>query len=130
MCGLIGATGVGHGADRTRAQAAIARLAERGPDDRGLWSEQETVLAHCRLSILDLSPAGHQPMVSADGRYVLIYNGEIYNFRELRAELRGTWRSHSDSEVILTAYARWGKSFLQRLRGMFALGVWDRQGKR
>ncbi len=121
MCGLIGATGVGHGADRTRAQAAIARLAERGPDDRGLWSEQETVLAHCRLSILDLSPAGHQPMVSADGRYVLIYNGEIYNFRELRAELGGTWRSDSDSEVILEAYARWGKSFLQRLRGMFAL---------
>src|SRR5258708_10632388 len=105
MCGLIGATGVGHGADRTRAQAAIARLAERGPDDRGLWSEQETVLAHCRLSILDLSPAGHQPMVSADGRYVLIYNGELYNCRQLPAELAGTWPSDSDSEGFLASDA-------------------------
>ncbi len=130
MCGLVGATGSGHAADEARAQAAIARLAERGPDDRGVWSEQETIFAHCRLSILDLSPAGHQPMVSADGRHVLTYNGEIYNFREVRAELGGEWRSDSDSEVILRAYARWGKQFLQRLRGMFALGIWDRQEKR
>ena len=104
MCGLIGATG--NSVDAARAQAAIERLAWRGPDDRGLWSEQETVLAHCRLSIIDLSPAGHQPMISADGRYVLTYNGEIYNYRELRAELGGDWRSDSDSEVILRAYAR------------------------
>jgi asparagine synthase (glutamine-hydrolysing) len=128
MCGLIGATG--YAVDSARAQAAIDLLAWRGPDDRGLWSEQETVLAHCRLSIIDLSPGGHQPMVSADGRYVLTYNGEIYNYRELRAELGGDWRSDSDSEVILRAYARWGKQFLGRLRGMFALGIWDRQEKR
>ena len=128
MCGLIGATG--SSVDAARAQAAIERLAWRGPDDRGLWSEQETVLAHCRLSIIDLSPAGHQPMISADGRYVLTYNGEIYNYRELRSELGGDWRSDSDSEVILRAYARWGKEFLGRLRGMFALGIWDRHEKR
>jgi asparagine synthase (glutamine-hydrolysing) len=127
MCGLIGAAGLARAPDEALAQAALARLAERGPDDRGLWREQDTLLAHCRLSILDLSPAGHQPMASADGRYVLIYNGEIYNFRELRAELGGDWRSDSDSEVILAAYQRWGKAFLQRLRGMFALGIWDRQ---
>ncbi|HYL89107.1 MAG TPA: asparagine synthase (glutamine-hydrolyzing) [Burkholderiales bacterium] len=126
----MGATGLRHAADPARAQAAIERLGWRGPDDRGLWSEQETVLAHCRLSIIDLSPAGHQPMVSADGRYVLTYNGEIYNFREIRAELGGDWRSDSDSEVILRAYARWGNEFLQRLRGMFALGIWDRQEKK
>src|SRR5258708_603795 len=130
MCGLVGAAGVGQGGDGPRAQAAIGRLAERGPDDRGLWSEQETVLAHCRLWLRARSPAGHQPMVSAVGLYVLIYTGEIYNFRELRAELGGPWRSDSDPEVIPPAYARWGKSFLQRLRGMFALGIWDRQGKR
>ena len=130
MCGLIGATGAGHPASEARAAAAISTLGWRGPDDRGLWSEQETVLAHCRLSIIDLSPGGHQPMASADGRYVLIYNGEIYNYRELRAELGGDWRSDSDSEVILRAYARWGKAFLQRLRGMFALGIWDRREKR
>ena len=128
MCGLVGATGPS--VDAARAQSAIDRLAWRGPDDRGLWSEQEAVLAHCRLSIIDLSPAGHQPMVSADGRYVLTYNGEIYNYRELRTELGGDWRSDSDSEVILRAYARWGKAFLGRLRGMFALGIWDRHEKR
>ena len=128
MCGLIGATGPS--VDAARAQSAIDGLAWRGPDDRGLWSEQEAVLAHCRLSIIDLSPAGHQPMLSADGRYVLTYNGEIYNYRELRAELGGDWRSDSDSEVILRAYARWGKAFLRRLRGMFALGIWDRHEKR
>src|ERR1043165_7105364 len=128
MCGLMGATG--QSVDAARAHAAIERLAWRGPDDRGLWSEQEAGLAHCRLSITDLSPAGPQPMVSADGRYVLTYNGEIYNYRELRAELGGEWRSDSDSEVILRAYARWGKAFLGRLRGMFALGIWDRHEKR
>ena len=130
MCGLVGMAGSSAAPDEARAQAAIARLAERGPDDRGIWSERGTMLAHCRLSILDLSPAGHQPMASADGRYVLVYNGEIYNFRELRAELGGAWRSDSDSEVILAAYARWGKAFLQRLRGMFALGIWDREERK
>ena len=128
MCGLIGATGLA--ADEARARAAIDRLALRGPDDRGVWHERNTLLGHCRLSILDLSPAGHQPMASADGRYVLIYNGEIYNFRELRAELGGNWRSDSDSEVILAGYARHGNAFLQRLRGMFALGIWDRERER
>ena len=130
MCGLVGMAGSSARPDEARAQAALARLAERGPDDRGIWSERGTMLAHCRLSILDLSPAGHQPMSSADGRHVLVYNGEIYNFRELRAELGGAWRSDSDSEVILAAYARWGKAFLQRLRGMFALGIWDREEKK
>ena len=128
MCGLVGAAG--GSADESQARAAIGRLAIRGPDDRGLWSEPGAMLAHCRLAILDLSPAGHQPMASADGRYVLIYNGEIYNFREVRALLPGPWRSDSDSEVILAAYARWGNEFLQRLRGMFALGIWDRREKK
>src|SRR5207302_1703776 len=129
MCGLVGAAGP-RAADTARAEAAVARIAERGPDDRGLWSEAGTVFANCRLSILDLSPAGHLPMLSADRRYVLAYNGEIYNFRELRAELGGDWKSDSDSEVILAAYARWGRDFLGRLRGMFALGIWDRQEKK
>ncbi len=128
MCGLAGAVGPGP-ADAAGAQAAIAALAERGPDDRGVWSEDGTVLANCRLAIQDLSSAGHLPMVAADERHVLAYNGEIYNFRELRAQLEGPWRSDSDSEVILAAYRRWGKDCLQRLRGMFALGIWDRQEK-
>src|SRR5438128_3663923 len=127
MCGIAGATGTG---DPQRAEAAIAAIAERGPDDRGFWSEYGVQLANCRLAIQDLSPAGHLPMRSADGRYALAYNGEIYNFRELRQELGGTWRSDSDSEVILAAYARWGRDFLRRLRGMFALGIWDTHERR
>src|SRR5258708_13236571 len=126
MCGLVGAAGL-RAVGRPRAEAARAAVGERGPDGRGLWSEGGTVLPSCRLAILDLAPAGHQPMLSADQRYVLAYNGEIYNFRELREELGGDWRSDSDSEVILAAHARWGKGFLQRLRGMFALAIWDRK---
>ena len=112
---------------------ALGTLASRGPDDRGVWSEGGAVLAHLRLAIIDVSPAGHQPMFSADERYVLVYNGEIYNYRELRDALDApgqVWRSDSDSEVILAAYARWGKSFLSRLRGMFAIALWDRQERR
>ncbi len=128
MCGIAGAAGT-RAAEPARAEAAITSILARGPDDRGVWSEGGAVLANCRLAIQDLSSAGHLPMVTADERYVLAYNGEIYNFRELRAELDGPWRSDSDSEVILAAYRRWGKSFLQRLRGMFALGIWDRREK-
>ena len=130
MCGLVGAAGEARAADSARAEMAVAQLAERGPDDRGMWAEKAAVLAHCRLSILDLSAAGHQPMLSPDQRYVLVYNGEIYNFRELRDELGGQWRSDSDSEVILAGYARWGRAFLSRLRGMFALGIWDRHERK
>src|SRR5690349_10830292 len=136
MCGIAGfLTGASDGRARELAEVSSAMdecLQHRGPDDHGSWIDEESgvALVHRRLSIIDLSPAGHQPMISADGRYVLTYNGEIYNYRELRAELGGDWRSDSDSEVILRAYARWGKEFLGRLRGMFALGIWDRHEKR
>ena len=127
MCGFVGGVGSRAPADAARAIAAIR---ERGPDDRGVWRGEGAELANCRLAILDLSSAGHLPMVSADGRYALAYNGEIYNFRELRGELGGDWRSDSDSEVILRAHARWGKAFLSRLRGMFALAIWDKHERR
>lgn len=108
-------------------------MAHRGPDDHGLWSDAEAgiALTHRRLSIVDLSPAGHQPMTSADGRYVLTYNGEVYNFQELRPELeaRGiVFRGHSDTEVILEAFAAYGIApTVKRLIGMFAMAVWDRR---
>lgn len=105
-------------------------IAHRGPDGEGHWMEGGVGLGHRRLAIIDLSPAGHQPMISADYRYVLSYNGEIYNFRELRTELQalGYWfRSQSDSEVVLYALAHWGADALLKFNGMFALALWDRK---
>ena len=90
-------------------------------------------LGHRRLSIIDLSSSGHQPMLSADNRYVLTYNGEIYNFRELRTELetKGYWfRSQTDSEVVLNALAEWGQDAILKLNGMFAFAFWDRKNKK
>ncbi|MFN0111807.1 MAG: asparagine synthase (glutamine-hydrolyzing) [Blastocatellia bacterium] len=110
-----------------RMQNAIGH---RGPDDMGsFFAEDHRIgLAHTRLSILDLSPAGHQPMVSPDGRYWITFNGEIYNFRELRRELEDvgeSFVSHSDTEIILRLYALYGVDCLHRLRGMFAFALWD-----
>jgi asparagine synthase (glutamine-hydrolysing) len=105
-------------------------IAHRGPDGEGQWIEGGVGIGHRRLAIIDLSPAGHQPMVSADHRYLLTYNGEIYNYRELRTELEalGCWfRSQTDSEVVLNALAQWGTDALKRFNGMFAFALWDRR---
>jgi asparagine synthase (glutamine-hydrolysing) len=110
-----------------------AVLSRRGPDGGDVWFDGGLALVHRRLAILDLSPAGHQPMHSACGRYVLVFNGEIYNHTELHANLAvqgraPAWRGHSDTEVLLAAIAAWGlATTLQRCRGMFALALWDRQ---
>ena len=108
-------------------------IAHRGPDGEGQWVEGSVGLGHRRLAIIDLSAAGHQPMVSADHRYVLTYNGEVYNYRELRTELeaQGYWfRSATDSEVVLNALSAWGVQALARLNGMFAFALWDRRERR
>ena len=108
-------------------------ISHRGPDDAGLWQEDGLVLGHRRLSIIDLSPEGHQPMVSASGRYVIVFNGEIYNFVELQQELaaRGaTFRGRSDTEIMLAAFDDWGVNrALQKMHGMFAFALWDRQSQ-
>jgi asparagine synthase (glutamine-hydrolysing) len=117
-------------------RAMTAELTHRGPDDAGTWIDAEAgvALGHRRLSILDLSPHGAQPMQSACGRYVISYNGEIYNFDRLRAELEGAvavlpaWRGHSDTEVMLAAISHWGlEKAVERLVGMFAFALWDRR---
>ena len=105
-------------------------LRQRGPDDQGLWiaPSGRAGLVHTRLSILDLSPAGHQPMRSRDGRYTITFNGEIYNFRELRAEIERdgiSFHSNSDTEVLLALYAKRGQAMVRDLRGMFAFAIWD-----
>ena len=111
-------------------------LDHRGPDDAGRWVDAAAgvALGHRRLSIIDLSAAGHQPMTSACGRFVITYNGEIYNYRELRQilEPRGhRFRGHSDTEVLLAAIAEWGiEETLPRLHGMFAFAFWDRSARR
>jgi asparagine synthase (glutamine-hydrolysing) len=115
------------------ATAMAARLAHRGPDSAGAWSDDAAgiALGHRRLAIVDLSPEGHQPMTSASGRWVTAYNGEIYNFVELRRELEAggaVFRGHSDTEVMLAALDRWGlDATLQRLVGMYTIALWDRE---
>jgi asparagine synthase (glutamine-hydrolysing) len=131
MCGIAGFIRwqAGDKAElQSAAQAMAQRLIHRGPDDEGVWIEatHSLALAHRRLSILDLSSHGHQPMVSASGRYTLCYNGEIYNFRTLRDALDYPWQSESDTEVILAAIEAWGiEHALTRLEGMFAFALWD-----
>jgi len=135
MCGIAGLL------DREAADLVALcsrmtdRLAHRGPDDRGVWSdaEQGIALGQRRLSIIDLSPAGHQPMISHTGRFVVTYNGEIFNWNELREELpapEGGYRGHSDTEILLRAIEVWGlDAALARLIGFFAIALWDRQLK-
>lgn len=131
MCGITGILNLrGDPVSPVILKRMTDAIAHRGPDGEGHWIEGNVGLGHRRLAIIDLSPLGHQPMISSDHRYVLCYNGEIYNYQELRAELEsaGYWfRSKTDSEVVLYALAHWGSSALLRFNGMFALALWDRK---
>ncbi len=128
MCGLCGVIGPSGRAGTEAIHAMTHALAHRGPDDTGTWAthfsdgdgDWDVALGHTRLSILDLSQLGHQPMVSDDGRYAIAYNGEVYNHRILRAELeRGgaRFRSECDTEVVLEAWRTWGASAVERFNG-------------
>lgn len=131
MCGIAGIASPGIGRDEGGPSIDVAdrmtdALAHRGPDARGVWQGTKVLLGHRRLSIIDPEPGSHQPFHSADGRYVIIFNGEIYNFRELRESLPGhRFRTKGDTEVLLAAWMEWGEGCLGRLEGMFAFAVWD-----
>jgi asparagine synthase (glutamine-hydrolysing) len=129
MCGIAGIVA----ADATRHQEALGRmlnrLTHRGPDDSGQWLSDHCLLGHRRLSIIDLSPSGAQPMQSAEGNAVITFNGEIYDYKQLRTQFAGgySFQSTSDTEVILAAYNRYGEAAACHLKGMFAYAIWDKQ---
>ncbi len=137
MCGIAGFLDTSRSSSSEQLTLIARRMAtslrHRGPEDEGVWVDPTTGIAfgHRRLSIIDLSPMGHQPMHSASGRYVITFNGEIYNFKALRQELEQlgeTFRGHSDTEIMLAAIARWGvEASLKKFNGMFAFGLWDRE---
>lgn len=139
MCGIVGFLGGipsdGRAGDESLLKRMTDTIVSRGPDDSGAWcdTERRIGLGHRRLSIVDLSPAGHQPMPSAGGRYVIVFNGEIYNHMALRQELETSgqapaWRGHSDTETLLAGFDAWGiRETVERAIGMFAFAVWDRE---
>ena len=131
MCGINGIFSFSDDLDlSSKVEKMNSLLHHRGPDDAGVYQDGKCLaIGHRRLSIIDLSREGHQPMTSACGRYVLAFNGEIYNFRSLRQHLSYPFRSHTDSEVILAAWSLWGSEAITRLSGMFAFALWDTQNQ-
>jgi asparagine synthase (glutamine-hydrolysing) len=131
MCGIAGIFNLnGEPASPVILRKMTDAIAHRGPDGEGFYTDSFVGLGHRRLSIIDLSAAGHQPMITPDGDFVITYNGEVYNFQELRIELEARghqFRSRTDSEVVLHAFAEWGEASLERFNGMFAFAIWDRR---
>jgi asparagine synthase (glutamine-hydrolysing) len=127
VCGINGIFSFSfHGEFSGKVRAMNNCLAHRGPDDEGLFTQPGIALGHRRLSVIDLSSGGHQPMTTPDKRFTLIYNGEIYNYKEVRESLQGPFTSNSDTEVILAAWTKWGPACLDMLNGMFAFALFDR----
>ena len=130
MCGICGIFNTdGESVSPVNLRKMTDAIAHRGPDGEGFYTDSFIGLGHRRLAIIDLSPAGHQPMLTQDGQYAVVYNGEIYNFQELKAELESIghqFRSRTDSEVVLHAYAEWGSGCVNRFNGMFAFAIWDK----
>lgn len=132
MCGIAGIVGSRTTEALPLIKGMLDTMPYRGPDDRGVWGEGDMTLGHLRLSIIDRSSGGHQPMVSEDGSFVLVFNGEIFNYLELRDELislGSSFHTRSDTEVLLEAYRQWGVECVERFNGMWAFALWDRRKK-
>ncbi|RKY41285.1 MAG: asparagine synthase (glutamine-hydrolyzing), partial [Candidatus Omnitrophota bacterium] len=131
MCGLAGIVDLNRQKVRKEdLEKMIMLIKHRGPDDEGYFIDENVGLGHCRLSIIDLSLRGHQPMINKEGRFIIVYNGEIYNYLEIRKELKDIgyrFISDTDTEVVLYAYQEWGKTCLEKFNGMWALAIYDRQ---
>ncbi|MBN1688841.1 MAG: hypothetical protein JW893_07040 [Candidatus Omnitrophica bacterium] len=135
MCGIAGFWNLnGNIADPSVVRQMVAQIRHRGPDDDGIWTEGSIGIGHSRLSILDLSSCGHQPFITADAQGILSYNGEVYNFKELKCLLKKegiVFKSHTDTEVVLYALHRWGpEKAVSLFNGMFAFVYFDRRSQR
>src|SRR4030067_3197307 len=130
MCGIAGIFNLnGEPASPVILRKMTDAIAHRGPDGEGFYTDSFVGLGHRRFAIIDLSPAGHQPMATEEGNYIITYNGEVYNFQELRIELESLghkFRSKTDTEVVLHAYVQWGAECVKRFNGMFAFAIWDK----
>lgn len=127
MCGISGIIGIPN--NHQMIEAMCSAMQHRGPDATGTFVENDVALGHVRLSIIDLSNGANQPFNDNDNRYVMVFNGEIYNYEHVRKQIDYNWRTHSDTEVILAAYIKWGKDCLKYLNGMFAFAIWDKVDK-
>ena len=132
MCGIVGVVSKDRCVTVEDLTAARDTMRDRGPDDAGIWvsPDRSVGLAHRRLAVIDLSPAAHQPLSNEDGSLWIVYNGEVYNYRQLRTRLMSLgrqFRSRSDTEVVLRAYEEWGSECLSELDGIFAFAIWDVQ---
>jgi asparagine synthase (glutamine-hydrolysing) len=126
MCGIVGIIGLNKEVSSSKIHDMNKRIEHRGPDAEGFFIEDGIALGHRRLSIIDLSSGANQPLVDHSNRYVIVFNGEIYNYQDVKSELDYNWSSNSDTEVILAAYIKWGKACLEKLNGMFAFAIWDK----
>jgi asparagine synthase (glutamine-hydrolysing) len=125
MCSISGIFSIAGNNLEAAVRQMNAAQKHRGPDDHGVFQTGHVTLGNTRLAVIDTSPAGHQPMTDAETGHCITYNGETYNFKELRTELGGEWLSNTDTEVVLRAYRKWGVDAFHRMRGMFALAIWD-----
>jgi len=126
MCGILGFIGE---YDREKAESSLSKLDHRGPDNTGIYSDGNVFLGHKRLSIIDFSDSANQPMTSVDGRFIVVFNGEIYNFNELKNKVDYPFSTNSDTEVILALFDKYGEDFVDMLKGMFAIAIYDKSEK-